>query len=403
MTMRREVIVVGAGISGLTAAYRLSQARIDVEVLEARDRLGGRAWSIPVGGVRFDAGCEVLDDQHAVLRRLADDLGVRTTEGPAWEEAPPVGLDQRGAELLRSLQAELEALAGRIDAEHPEDVEDAGTLDRQTVDGWLEEAGATQEVRRAAELSISVASSTVPTHEMSLLGYATKLAAGAAPTGLRLRFAGGPSALVERLGEELEGRVRLATPVVGVDDDGTEVAVRVADGSVERGDRVVIAIPLTLQPELRIRPRLAEHRARALAEARYGDVVKQAVLIGEAPAPSLPALSHQGHFYRAAHEENLVVRFAGAGAAREQVDLARFLGVEPSATASADWSRERWTRGSYLILGPGHLLGWGTRLGERHGRIHFGGAERSTIKSYMEGAVRGGEEAAAEILAARDG
>jgi monoamine oxidase len=400
MRSRREVIVVGAGLSGLTAAYRLSRAGVDVEVLEARDRLGGRAWSIAVGGVRFDAGCEVLDHEHAVLRRLADELGVPVVEAPPWEDDPPLGLDEADADVLRGLQAELETMASRVDPEHPEDTDDAEALDDETVAGWLEDAGASAEVRRAAELSISVASSTVPTAEMSLLGYATKLAAGAAPTGLRLRFDGGPSALVERLGQELDGRVRLGSPVAALDDDGGEVTVRVADGSVEHADRVVLAVPLTLQRELRIRPAFPEHRVRALAEARYGEVVKQAVLVDEAPAVSLPALSEQGHLYRSAHEENLVVRFAGAGAAREQVDLGRFLAVKPTAEASANWSREEWTRGSYLILGPGHLLSWGTRLGERHGRIHFGGAERSTIKSYMEGAARGGEDVAAEILAA---
>jgi len=403
VTKRPDVIVVGAGISGLTAAYRLNQARLDVRVLEARDRVGGRARRIPLGQTFFDAGCEALDHEHATLRRLADELGIEVLEAPAWEADPPLGLDGADAELFRALEAEIASVADRVDPEHPEDAEDAGALDRQTLAGWLRERGASERVLEAAELWIAVASSTVPTSEMSLLAYAAKLAAGAAPTGLRLRFADGPSALAQRLAEELGSAVGCGCPVAALEDVGSEVSVRLEDGTVARAERALIAIPLTLQRRIHFSPALPEHRMLALGEARYGQVVKEAALIDLPFSTVLPALSREGHIYRAAHEANLVVRFAGAGAAREDVDLARLLGVAPSAHARVDWSGDPWTRGSYLILGPGQLLTWGNRLGEPHGRLHFGGAERSTLKSYMEGAARGGEEAAREILAAREG
>jgi monoamine oxidase len=399
---RADVLVVGAGVSGLTAAYRLSQAGLDVRVLEARNRLGGRAWRIPVGETFFDAGCEALDHEHATVRGLAEELGVSILEAPEWEAETPIGLQDVDAELFRAFEAEIASLAERVDPEHPEDVEDSAALDRLTLSGWLDQQGASPLVLEAAELCISVASSTVPIGKMSFLAYAAKLAAGAAPTGLRLRFADGPSALAERLGEDLGARVRLDSPVAAFEDDGAEVSVRLEDGSVERADRAVLAIPLTLQRALRFRPPLPQQRLLALSEACYGEVVKEAALL-DVPPTSLPALSGDGHIYQSAHDPNLVVRFAGADAARKDVDLGRLLGVAPSAQTRVDWSVEPWTRGSYLILGPGHLLGWGNRLAEPHGRVHFGGAERSTLKSYLEGAARGGQAVAREILAARDG
>ena len=403
MTKHTDVVVVGAGISGLTTAYRLSQAGLDVRVLEARDRVGGRAWRIPMHETFFDAGCEALDHEHATLRRLAEYVGVSILEAPAWEADPPLGLEGADAEVFRALEAEIASLADRVDPEHPEALDDSRALDYQTLSGWLDDQGASARVLEAAELWISVASSSVPTGEMSFLAYAAKLAAGAAPSGLRLRFADGPSALADRLAQELDGRVRCNSPVVALEDEGGEVSVRLANGEVERAERAVVAIPLTLQGNLLFRPPLPEHRSRALAEARYGEVVKQAAILDMDPAISLPVLSGEGHIYRSAHDANLVVRFAGAGAARKDVDLGRLLGVAPTAQTAVDWSGEPWTRGSYLIFGPGHLLAWGNRLGESHGRLHFGGAERSTLKSYLEGAARGGEEVAREILAARDG
>jgi monoamine oxidase len=392
---------VGAGLSGLTAAYRLFRAGIDVEVVDARSRVGGRAWRVPVGDAEFDAGCEALDHEHVALRRLADELGVATWEAPPWSSDPPEGLQGGDAELFAEFEREVEALAARVDPDHPGDIEGAGELDAQTLAGWLEDRQASARVLEAVEEWIAVASSTVPTKRMSLLAYAAKLAAGAAPTGLTLRFEGGPTALATALEQALDGRVRLESPVVGVEAEGDEVAVCFRDGLTERASRAVIAVPLTAQSGIRFEPGLPEHRQRALAEAIYGSVVKEGALFASEPAVPSPDLSGDGHLYRSAHEPRLLVRFAGAGAATRDVSLGRLVGEEPTARVAVEWAREEWTRGTYLILGPGHLLDWGGRLGEPHGRVHFAGVERAALKSYMEGAVRAGEDAAAEILAAR--
>jgi monoamine oxidase len=400
VTGRAEVLVVGAGISGLTAAYRLQAAGVDVVVLEARDRVGGRAWRIPVGDAAFDAGCEALDREHATLLQLASDVGVDVWEAPPWSSEPPGDLEGADADLFEEFEREVEELAARVDPEHPEELDGADELDAQSLAGWLEERAASPRVLEAVEEWIAVASSTVPTSEMSLLAYAVKLAAGASPTGLTLRFAGGPSALATSLAERLDGRVRMSAPVVGVEDEGSEVVVRVEDGRVERAGRVVIAVPLTAQCSIQFDPQLPDHRRRALAEARYGEVVKEAALFDEPPVLPVSDVSADGHLYLSAHEPRLLIRFAGAGAARRPLSLERIAGAVPRGQARVEWRRERWTQGSYLILAPGQLLSWGDRLGEPHGRIHFAGAERSTLKSYMEGAARAADEVVAEVLAA---
>jgi monoamine oxidase len=400
MTARRQVLVVGAGLSGLAAAYRLDRAGVDVAVLEARDRVGGRAWRIPLGDSFFDAGCEALDREHAALRGLADEVGVSTWEAPPWSSEPPADLEGTDAELFDEFEREIEALAARIDPDHPDDLEGAAELDAETLAGWLAARGASARVLEAAENWIAVASSTVPTREMSWLAYAVKLAAAAAPTGLTLRFDGGPTALVEALLTALDGRVELGRLVAALEDDGSGVTVLIADGTALRAERALLAVPLTVQRALRFDPPLPEVRQRALLEARYGAVVKEAALYGGDFSVPDPEVSADGHFYAAAHDPRQLVRFAGAGAAERNVDFGDLSGSSPVAQVAVDWTTETWNRGSYLILGPGQLLTWGQRLGESHGRVHFAGAERSTLKSYMDGAVRAADEASAEILAA---
>jgi monoamine oxidase len=398
VTVARRVVVIGAGLSGLAAAYRLDRAGVHVAVLEARERVGGRAWRIPVGDSFFDAGCEALDHEHASLRSLAAELGVGTWEAPPWSSDPPADLEGSDAELFVQFEHEIEGLAARVDPDHPEDLEGAAELDAESLAGWLAARGASARVLEAAENWIAVASSTVPTREMSWLAYAVKLAAGAAPTGLTLRFDGGPTALAEALLAALDGRIELGRPVAALEDDASGVAVRMADGTTVRAGRAVLAIPLTAQRRIRFHPPLPELHRRALAEARYGAVIKEAALFeGDFSVPD-PDVSADGHFYSAAHDPRLLVRFAGAGATERSIDLAAVAGAPPSAHVAVDWAGEAWNGGSYLILGPGQLLSWGQSLGEPHGRIHFAGAERSTLKSYMEGAVRAADDAAAEIL-----
>src|SRR5918996_323697 len=79
-----QVVVVGAGLSGLTAARRLSQTGAGVLVLDARDRVGGRAWRLDVGGLPFDAGCELLWARHERLLALAGELDIPVLGGRVW-------------------------------------------------------------------------------------------------------------------------------------------------------------------------------------------------------------------------------------------------------------------------------------------------------------------------------
>ena len=86
-----DAVVVGAGLSGLTAAHRLAAAGADVVVLEAGDRVGGRVWTPVADGMRFEAGGEAVDYANTALRRVADEVGaeLRLSE-VGWGDHGPV-------------------------------------------------------------------------------------------------------------------------------------------------------------------------------------------------------------------------------------------------------------------------------------------------------------------------
>jgi monoamine oxidase len=379
-----RIAVVGAGLSGLVAAYRLVQAGADVVVLEARKRVGGRVWRMDAGGLPFDAGAEAIDDAHRTVLALADELEVATWRTERWA-------GQRGrSPLVAALEETIAELAARIDPAHPEETNDASMLDTQTLHGWLAERDASADVLAEAETLYSIASASVPLGEMSLLAYATKAAAGAAPTGLTVRMRGGPSALVERLAAHRE--VQTGAVVTGIEQGDAGVRIGLADGGTVSAARAILAIPLPLQRRLRFDPPLPEHRRLALERARYGEVVKAALPYDPRLTGRLPELSAAGFVYQPDPGVPLLALFAAAGAARRARTI--------ESLAAVDWSREAFSRGSYLIFGPGDLTTWGRRLSEPQGRLHFAGSEASSLPSYMEGAVRAGERAADEVLSA---
>jgi len=380
-----RIAVVGAGLSGLVAAYRLVQAGADVVVLEARKRIGGRVWRMDVGGLLFDAGAEAIDDAHRSILALADELEVAT-----WRTEPWAGVQGERSPLLAALEEKIAELAARIDPAHPEDTSDASMLDTQTLHGWLAERDASADVLAEAETHYSIASSSVPIGEMSLLAYATKVAAGAAPTGLTVRMRGGPSVLAERLAAHCE--VQTGTVVTGIQQGDAGVRIELADGATVSAARAILAIPLPLQRRLRFDPPLPEHRRLALERARYGEVVKAALPYDRRLTGPLPELSAAGFVYQPDPGVPLLALFAAAEAARRARTI--------ESLAAVDWSRETFSRGSYLIFGPGDLTTWGRRLLEPQRRLHFAGSEASSLPSYMEGAVRAGERAANEVLSA---
>src|SRR5882724_9412960 len=157
-----SVLVAGAGLAGLAAARDLAAMGANLMVVDARDRIGGRVWTIRdafTESQHAEAGGDMIDEEHAALRGLAEELGLKLTRilrgGFAYVQA-----DKNGAEriVLRSasrgwsrLSDALSGLAGRYRlAEKRWDSPIAADLARQSVAQWLDEAHADGDLRATA-------------------------------------------------------------------------------------------------------------------------------------------------------------------------------------------------------------------------------------------------------------
>ncbi|KIQ16821.1 hypothetical protein RU01_12915 [Rhodococcus sp. MEB064] len=437
--MSGDVIVIGAGLSGLVAALELERAGRSVTVLEAADRIGGKVLTRDVDGHHVDYGAHwVGGDQTAVLD-LADELGVATAPEPRR---------RRGAD-------ELFAAAGRVLRYH-------GQVPPIPAREWLPVglgiAGLDVAVRRSRSTPLPVLDAWRPgEHDMSneigdrlfrsaygrdILTCFYRLIFGADPDEVPARaaleylraagslraiaevrdgaqeryFVDGAGALVAAVAQQLSSEPRLRRPVTAVRSDGSGVDVVTEDGTL-RASAVVIAVPLPRAADIdgalpagdRMRnSRMGEYAKTIVVYDRpwwREDGLTGTVLDVDGPVQMVvdgnPGAASPG----------VLVAFSGGRAAsdlfsrsdrREVVvaELVRLFGAHAASPRLVDditWSEQPWLGGAPTAIPPYGGIFEPADL--TTGRVHWAGTDLADRwPGYLDGAVRSGRRAAAEII-----
>ena len=257
-----SVVVVGAGLAGLSAAHDLAAAGVEVTVLEARERVGGRVEQVELADGRMvQLGGEVVGDAHTAYLGLAAELGL--TMVPSYVAEPgeitrqvPESVDVgpwpswfTAADVASHADVEvhLEKLVASIDPGDPFAHPDLHRLDRLSVGDFLREVGATPAVVRAMDLvHLSLADGSI--ERQSLFAYARKQAVGGGTAAYDVtewenqKVAEGSATVALRLADGL-GDVRLATPVRRIAVSPRGCTVTTTAGEVLRAEAVVLAVP----------------------------------------------------------------------------------------------------------------------------------------------------------------
>lgn len=453
MTAQPSVAVVGAGLAGLACATRLLAAGLEVTVLEARERVGGRTEGGHLAdGTPIELGGQWLGPGQNRMYELVADLGLETFR--TWNDKGRMVIDLRGrrttmrshkgavprlspfalADLGQGL-ARFTALSSRVDLRRPWESPDAHDLDGQTFETWIRRTLRTPSGRAYFRIACEAVFSADST-DLSLLhalfyshsgtDLETLLATDAGAQ--QDRVVGGSIRIAEAMAAALGDRVRLGEPVRRIEHDTAGVRVETRTGTVVTADRVVVTLPPTLAGRLEYAPALPSWRDQLTQRVPAGSVIKcyaaydhpfwrDAGLNGQAASDRGPVKVTFDNSPPSG-TPGILMGFIEADDGREWARrpeqerreavlacFARYVGPQaltPVQYVERDWMAQEFSRGCYgAHFAPGVWTAYGHALRTPVGRIHWAGAECSPVwNGYMEGAVRSGETTAAEVLAA---
>ncbi len=440
-----RVVVVGAGLAGLAAAWELRRRGTAVKVLEARGRVGGRVHTLRgyfAGGQYADLGAEFVDTNHTTVLGYMRAFGIRAVKVPRGTNAlffnGQFKSEDRIGEYGEGVEDDLErfdAQSAWLGTQVPDPVRpwngpDPVRLDRLNLDDWMDRLKLHPFAKKYNSAWLSGCYAT-DLRDLSLLMYARdqKVTAHVPAEGeLAYRIAGGSSALAEAFAARLgiEDAVELGAAVDAVDHDAGGVRVHYQRGGraeVAEGSHAILTVPTTILKTIVFRPALSPAKQETIDRMAYGGLAKVVLQYGRRiwrrrgysgfVVTDLPVHCVWEATGNQTGRRGILTCFLGGADAerlgrmspRERIEsaLRHVERIYPGSRGAFEqgvsiyWNDQRFTRGSYSHYSPGTMTAIGQAAALPEGRLHFAGEHTDMVQGFMEGAVASGRRAAAEI------
>lgn len=459
-TERSRVVIVGAGLAGLTAAYELAKAGVHATILEGSPRVGGRCLtdrgSFAEGQIA-ERGGELIDTAHESIRRLAAELDLplddlAATEPPGseprffFDDAPyPMADVERDFAAVRPRLAADAAVLGDETPTYRTITPAQRLLDRMSAAQWIDSRVPGGMRSRFGQLLVNAYVEELggDPEEISAVTVVALLAGSPEDrfspyeeSDQRYHVRGGNDLIVQKLAQRSADRIDTGARLMALArrSDGRYrlVVWRDAAEREEIADRVILAIPFTLLRGVDLaHAGFPPRKARSIAELGMGRNTKLQLQFDErfwlrdgAAPPGNGEYRLRGSFQttwdvtRAQPGRGGILNFYSGGStavaaglppldAQAETSLRELARHAPAAGTHWNrrvirnaWDRNPWSLGSYALVKPGQYTAFYGVEGERAGHVYFAGEQTSLAsQGYLDGAVESGQRAAAEVLA----
>jgi monoamine oxidase len=450
------VVVVGAGLAGLTCAYRLQQAGVGARIYEAADRVGGRCWTgrdVFTGGQIYEHGGELIDSGHLATKQLAQELGLNLdnlvqaeaagTEMGGYFDGQPYSREAM-ADDLKTVWQQLhkDVSAASYPTLYWSSTPRGRELDQMSIADWIEAyvpGGLGSRLGQLLDVAYTIeygAESSVQSslNLLYLLGYVGPgqfRTFGKSDEKLHVR--GGNDRITDALGQRLAGQIQTAAELVAIKlAPGGTYALTMKGGATRSvtADRVVLALPFSILRSSVEFSRAGFNAVKTIAINELGMGTNSKLHL-QFSRRAWRDLGSNGETYSDRGYQNtwevtraqpgrpgILVNYTGGSVgasfgqgtptARAQQFLQQVEPVLPGLSqhwngkATIDsWTGYPWTKGSYSYWKVGQYTRFAGAESEISGACHFCGEHTSQdFQGYLNGGVESGERAAAEVLAA---